>query len=240
MRYITGTSGFSLIIDIGDDMDIKLKVNESTVDAFLALPPEGRGPGVLVLHAWWGLNPFFKEVCVNLAEQGFVTLAPDLNNGQVAKTVDEAKVLMEKRDDQSTGDVVMAAKDFLLAHPACKNEKLGVVGFSMGGAWSIILAAYAPEEVAATVLFYGNGESNFSKIKSKVMGHFSDVDEWEPLEGVQQLEKALQIAGVETTFHYYPGKRHWFVESNRPEYDPAAAALAWKRTFDFLTANLTG
>ncbi len=220
-------------------MDIKLKVNESTVDAVLALPPKGQGPGVLVLHAWWGLNPFFKEVCNNLAEQGFVTLAPDLNKRQVANTVEEAKALMEKRDFEFTGDTVMAAKDFLLAHPACTKEKLGVVGFSMGGAWSIILAAYAPEQVATTVLFYGNGEADFSKIKSKVMGHFSDIDEWEPLEGVQQLEKALQAAGVETTFHYYPGKKHWFVETNRPEYDLTSADLAWMRTFDFLKANLS-
>ena len=222
-------------------MDIKLKVNESTVDAVLALPPEGQGPGVLVLHAWWGLNPFFKEVCNNLAEQGFVTLAPDLNNGQVAKTVDEAKVLMEKRDDQSTGDIVMAAKDFLLAHPACKNEKLGVVGFSMGGAWSIILAAYAPEQVAATVLFYGNGRGRF--LQDQIQG-----------DGALQRRGRVGTSGRGTATGESPagcrrgndlsllsGKTALVRgNSTAPNTIRLPLTLAWKRTFDFLKANLTG
>ena len=113
--------------------EIQLDVNGQPVNAYLAAPESG-GPGVLVLHAWWGLKPFFKQICDRLAEEGFTALAPDLRKGVVAETIGAAKELMEKSDDQFAGDVVMAAKDYLLAHSA--GEKIGVIGFSMGAAWS--------------------------------------------------------------------------------------------------------
>ncbi|MEI7847370.1 MAG: dienelactone hydrolase family protein, partial [Chloroflexota bacterium] len=108
-------------------MDILLNVNGKLVTANLALPASGKGPGVLVLHAWWGLNPFFKSLCAQLAEQGFVVLAPDLNNGEVVQQVAEAEALMERRDYQFIDEIVLAAKDFLLSHPACASQKLGIV-----------------------------------------------------------------------------------------------------------------
>ena len=215
--------------------EIKLDVHGKPVDAYLA-SPAGGGPGVLVLHAWWGLKPFFKQVCDSLAEQGFVALAPDMRNGQIAETIEAAKELMEKSDNQVIGDIVMAAKDYLLAHSA--GEKIGVVGFSMGAAWSLVVASYGPDKIAATVLFYGIGEAEFSKVKSKILGHFSDNDEWEPMEGVRWMEQSLKDAGVDATLHIYPKVAHWFVEDDRPEYDSVAASLAWERTFEFLKKNL--
>ena len=85
--------------------EIQLNVNEKKVNAYLAVPENG-GPGVLLLHAWWGLKPFFKQVCDRLAGQGFTVLAPDLRDGQIATTIDEAKALMEKSDNQFVGDTV--------------------------------------------------------------------------------------------------------------------------------------
>src|SRR5215510_7712704 len=92
--------------------EIKLDVNGKPVNAYLASPAAG-GPGVLVLHAWWGLKPFFKQVCDQLAEQGFTALAPDMRDGKIAKSIDEAKELMAKSDGQFVGDTMMAAKDYL-------------------------------------------------------------------------------------------------------------------------------
>lgn len=214
--------------------EIKLDVNGKKVNAYLAAPEKG-GPGVLVLHAWWGLKPFFKEVCDRLAEQGFVALAPDLREGKIAKTIDEAKELMEKSDGQLVGDTVMAAKEHLRG---MVNGKIGIVGFSMGGAWALITAAYKPEQIAAIVLFYGNEGVDYSKVTAKVMGHYSDNDEWEPNEFVENTFAEFKKAGVDATLHIYPGVAHWFVEEDRPEYDPAAASLAWERTVEFLKKNL--
>ena len=214
--------------------EIKLDVNGQPVNAYLAAPENG-GPGVLVLHAWWGLKPFFKQVCDRLAEQGFVALAPDMRNGQIAETIDAAKELMEKSDGQLVGDTAMAAKDYLRN---LVNGKIGVIGFSMGGAWALVLASHKPEEIAAIVLFYGNEGVEYEKITAKVMGHYSDNDEWEPNEYVEKTFGALESAGVDATLHIYPGVAHWFVETDRPEYDSAAASLAWDRTFEFLKKNL--
>jgi carboxymethylenebutenolidase len=215
--------------------EIKLAVNGKTVDAYFA-SPAGGGPGVLVLHAWWGLKPFFKQVCDRLAEQGFTAFAPDLRNGEIAATIEAAKELMQKSDDQFIGDTVMTAKDYLLSH--AEGEKIGVIGFSMGAAWALIAASYDPDKIGAAVLFYGIGEADFGKVKSKILGHFSDNDEWEPMEGVRWLEQSLKEAGVDATLQIYPGVAHWFVETDRPEYDSAAAQLAWDRTFRFLKENL--
>ena len=217
--------------------EIKLDVNGKSANAYLASPTEGSGPSVLVLHAWWGLKPFFKQVCDQLAEHGFTALAPDLYQGRIANTIDEAKALLEKRDFELMGDTVKAAKNQLVSLRA--GEPIGVIGFSMGAAWSLVVAAHE-SDVSAVVLFYGVEGADFHQVKAKVLGHYAEVDEWEPLEGVRSIEQDMKKAGVDVTFHFYPGVGHWFVETDRPEYDSAAASLAWDRTFEFLHESLKG
>jgi carboxymethylenebutenolidase len=107
----------------------------------------------------------------------------------------------------------------------------------MGSGWSLAVAENNPN-VSAAVLFYGAGEADFSKVKAKVLGHFAEVDEWEPLEYVQGMEAGMKAAGVDVTLHTYPKVAHWFVEEDRPEYDSASALLAWSRTYEFLRKNL--
>jgi len=213
--------------------EIKLNVNGKSVNGYLAA---GGGPGILLLHAWWGLKPFFRQVCDQLAEQGFTVFAPDLFDGQLAKTIDEAKELAQGSDSQAIGDVVMAAKDHLLT---LTKNKIGVLGFSFGAAWSLVAAAHDPESIVATSLFYGAyPDMDFSKVKSKILGHFCEMDEWEPIEGVREMESNMRSAGVNATLHFYPKVGHWFMESDRPEYDSASAQLAWDRTFEFFKDNL--
>jgi carboxymethylenebutenolidase len=214
--------------------DIQLDVNGKSANAYVASPERG-GPGVLVLHAWWGLKPFFKQVCDQIAEQGFIALAPDLYQGRLANTIDEAKALLEKRDFELMGETVEAATNHLSS--LCGGKPIGVLGFSMGAAWALAVAAHE-SDVAAAVLFYGINEVDFSKVNSKILGHYSDSDEWEPLDGMRAMEQDMKKAGVDATFHIYPKVGHWFVETDRPEYDSAAAQLAWDRTFKFLKKTL--
>ena len=214
--------------------EIQLKVNDQSANAYLASPKDG-GPSILVLHAWWGLKPFFKQVCDQLAEHGYTVLAPDLYQGDIATTIDKAKVFHEKHENEFMGDIVKAAKDYLMSLQP--GKPIGVMGFSMGAAWSMIVAAKEPN-VSTVVLFYGAYAPDLSQMKAKVLGHFAEVDEWEPLDGIKGFEKDLQTAGVDVTLHIYPEVAHWFVEADRPEYDPAAASLAWERTFEFLKKNL--
>ena len=213
--------------------EFNLQVNDTTARAYLAAPENG-GPGVLVLHAWWGLKPFFKQVCDQLAEQGFTALAPDYYQGRVAATIEEAKAMLEQRDEELMGDTIKTAHDHLAAQT---SQPIATLGFSMGASWALLVAANEPD-VAATVMFYGAGEADYSQLKAKVLGHFSDVDEWEPLEWVRKMEADMKSAGVDVTLHIYPGAAHWFIEADRPEYDSASASLAWSRTYVFLKENL--
>jgi len=214
--------------------NIQLKVNDKIANAYLASPETG-GPGVLVFHAWWGLKPFFKQVCDQLAKQGFTALAPDLYQGRIATTIDEAKALREQRDSELMGDIVKVAKGYLTSLRA--GKPIGVLGFSMGADWSLNVAENNPD-VSAAVLFYGAGEADFSKVKAKILGHYSETDEWEPLEYVRAMEADMKTAGLDVTLHIYPKAGHWFVEEDRPEYDSASALLAWSRTYEFLRKNL--
>jgi len=217
--------------------NILLKVKNESVNAYLA-SPEKSGPGIFVLHAWWGLKPFFKEFCDRLAGQGFIAFAPDLRNGQIANSIDEAKTLMEKSDRQFVGETVKAARDYLFSLPNRKGEKVGVIGFSMGASWSLDVALRDPDKIAATVLYYGTDNVDFHKVKSKIMGHYGDHDGWEPMEEILAMETSMKAAGVDVILHFYPMVGHWFVEEDRPEYDPSAAKLAWERTLEFLKINL--
>jgi carboxymethylenebutenolidase len=215
--------------------DVTFDVKGQATAGYLALPAVPDAPGVIVLHAWWGLNQTFKSLCDRLAAEGFAAFAPDLKNGEIATTVDEAKQQMLQNETEQLYPVVMAALDFFRDQPGVRKGPLSVIGFSMGAAWSLVLASERPQDIGRVVLFYGNYEGmDVSNIRADVLGHFSDIDEWEPLEGVRATETALQEAGRKPTFHIYPNKSHWFFEPDRPEYDPQSADLAWKRTLEFL------
>ena len=216
--------------------EIKLEANGKPLNAYL-VSPSGGGPGVLVLPSWFGLKPYFKQICHRLAEQGYTALGLDYYDGRVGTTIDEAQVLQEnvESDLDAMGAMVKTAKDHLVS--LRKGKPVAIVGFSMGTDWAVITAANEPD-VAATVLFYGGWSGDFSKMKSRVLVHYAETDEWFPFDRAKDMTQAMKDAGVEVTFHIYPGTAHWFMEEDRPEYDPAAASLAWKRTLDFLRESL--
>jgi carboxymethylenebutenolidase len=218
--------------------DLTYDAGGRTAGAHLALPEGGTGPGVLVLHAWWGLTPFFKELCGRLAEAGYVALAPDMFEGGTAQTVEEAEVLLRGADHARIEEVVLGALAQLRAQPGVQGGQAGVLGFSFGAAHALVLSAQAPEQVAAVALFYGVYEVDFTHPRAAFLGHFAEQDDFEPLEGVRSLEEALRAAGRDVTFHVYPEAAHWFFEENRPEYRPEHARLAWERTLAFLAQHL--
>lgn len=214
--------------------DLTFDVNGQATAGYLALPSQPDAPGVFVLHAWWGLNPIFKKLCDRLAAEGFAAFAPDLNSGRVAKTIDEAKQVMEELNGRRKYDVVTAAPDFLKDQPGVRKEPFSVIGFSMGAAWSLVLAGERPEDIRKIVMFYGAGEAEYTKLKADVLGHFAEKDEWEDEKYIHAMQNDMQAAGLKTIFHFYPNTSHWFFEEDRPEFNAEAAELAWMRTLEFL------
>ena len=217
---------------------VEFKTEGGPGKGYLASPEKPRG-GVLVLHAWWGLNDFFKSFANRLASQGFLALGPDLYDGPLATSVDEAKELHSKVADDRVKQIVLGATDYLRLDPSISGAKIGVVGFSMGAAWSLLLSTLKPETVGAVVVFYGSYSIDFSKAEASFLGHFAPEDEWEPIGDVRATEEKIRGAGRDVAFHFYPGTKHWFVEENRPvEYNRDASDLAWKRTLEFLDKKL--
>jgi carboxymethylenebutenolidase len=221
------------------------QVDGTTISAYLAEPAQGSGPGVLVLHAWWGLTQPFRQVCDQLAAAGFVALAPDLYHGQTAATVEEAQALgtaLDQDVERVRGDIAGAVQ-VLHQHTASNlaggRGELALVGFSLGGAYALDLSVSLAEQIAAVVTFYASYPGlDYRSAQAAYLCHFAEDDPFEPAESVAQMEQELQAAGRPVTVYTYPGTKHWFFEDNRPEYDAEAAQLAWERTIQFLHERL--
>jgi len=208
-------------------------------NGYLVLPESNKGTGVLVLHAWWGLNDFFKGFCERLAKEGFVVLAPDLYHGRTATTIDEAKQLRSKLNQKQVSTDILSAVEQLLALPAVTSTSLGAIGFSLGGHWALWLSLAKPEFISAVTVFYGTKNADYSQAQAAYLGHFAESDEWVATSGVKKLEKSLRTANRPATFYVYEGTGHWFFEKDRKEaYNAKAAELAWKRTLEFLQKQL--
>jgi carboxymethylenebutenolidase len=209
---------------------------------YIAIPKSGSGRGVLVLHSWWGLNPFFKGLCDRFSDNGFVALAPDLYGGKVASTVEAAKALRAKATAtrrEPAYKMLTAAINHLSRHEAVTTTQVAIVGFSMGGHWALWLAQRSELPIAATVIFYAARNGDFTRSGSRFLFHFAENDEWVSAASKSKLRKSLEAAGRYARYCDYPGTQHWFFESNlRDAFHREAAASAWKRTIAFLDEEL--
>jgi carboxymethylenebutenolidase len=223
----------------------EFQADRRTISAYLAEPSHGSGPGVLVLHAWWGLTEPFRQVCDRLAEAGFVALAPDLYHGKTTASVEEAQALSEALDHDVArwrGDIagaVQVLRQHTATHLANGRGKLALIGFSLGGAYALDTSVTLAKEIAAVVTFYDSYPGlDYRRASAAYLCHCAEDDRFLPTEKVAQMEQELQAAGRPVTVYTYPGTKHWFFEENRPEYDAEAARVAWERTIEFLHQQL--
>src|SRR4029077_5125892 len=167
---------------------VDFKANGSTTQGCLAAPDSGGGPGVIVIQEWWGLVDHIKGVADRFAAEGFVALAPDLYHGKLAKSPDEAgKLMMALRIDEAEKDLRGAA-EFLLNHDATTGDKVGTVGFCMGGALSLYAASKNPK-VGACVVFYGghpNVKPDLPNLQAPVLGLYAGRDGFVTPESVRE------------------------------------------------------
>ena len=198
--------------------------------------PDGAAVGVVVLHAWWGLNDDVIRYADRLADQGFAVLAPDMFRGQVATTADDAERLSQEGDAGIAGDVAWAAIDRLAAD--LPDAPIAVLGWSFGAAYAIWAPSLRPR-VKATVAYYGAWVDDFiSDADAPLIGHFAETVPFTSDEDVRALEAAYTRSGREIVTYRYPGTEHWFAEPSRPEYRAEAAELAFERTVRFLRERL--
>ncbi len=218
-----------------------------SVQGYLAEPPSPQGaPGVVVIQEWWGLNDQIRGVADRYAEQGFRALVPDLYRGKSTVEAAEAEHLMTNLNfGDAAGQDVRGAVQTLNAGG---SAKVGVTGYCMGGALTLLAAVHVPE-VDAAVVFYGYPPLEYvdaGKIKAPLMGHWGTRDVIFAIAGVDALESKLQAAQVEYDFHRYDAQ-HAFCNETQVgdkkllpvvEYEPEAARLAWQRTLSFFERHL--
>lgn len=220
--------------------EVEFAANGGTAKGYLA-EPDGEGPGLVVLHEWWGLDDSMRNMADRFAGEGFVTLVPDLFHGDSTEQPDEAEQqLMALNMDQAVKDMRGAVKHVL------ENEKcdgsVGAVGFCAGGGLSVWAASEIPEVGAAVTYYYvmPHGKPDFSKIGAPVLGHFGTEDEFIPPDDAKALEAEMQEAGVEAAFEYYEGAGHAFANDHDRlgTYNEGHAKQAWDRTVGFLKEKL--
>ncbi len=221
---------------------VTYKSGDETVTGQL-FTPAGKGPfpGLVVIHEWWGLNDWVNEQASKLADQGYVTLAVDLYRGKVAKTQDEAHELMRGVPQDRAQKDLLAAFDYLAQQPSVKKDKIGSIGWCMGGGYSLDLSLAQPK-IAATVINYGHlvSESDtVQKVKAPILGIFGGQDRGIPVDSVRKFEKDLKAQGKSVDIVIYDDAGHAFENPNNKDgYRAADAQDAWNKTIAFLARNL--
>ena len=220
--------------------------NGDSAEGYLALPPGGSGPGVIVIQEWWGLVPHVRDLAERFAAEGFVALAPDLYHGTTTTEPDEAmKLLMGLAMDRAAKDIGGAA-GYLADRPEATGGGIGAVGFCMGGSLALWSATLSPRIVAAVGFYPAVPWERMSPTWSSYDGktavlHAAEGDGGAQADGIQQAKGAIEAAGGTVEVYDYPGTEHAFFNDTRPEvYDAKASELAWDRTLAAFRARLAG
>lgn len=218
-------------------------VNGAEVKGYLSQPKgaEGPIPGIIVIHEWWGLNDNIRSMTDQLAGQGYRALAVDLYDGKSASTPDEAQTLMRAAMERSrdlTENLMQA-----YAYLSDKGQNVGTIGWCFGGGWSLATALALPDEIDATVIYYGRlvtDESELQKLQMPILGFFGADDNGIPVDSVHAFESALHSLGKDATIIVYPGAAHAFANPSGTNYKPEPAKDAWTKTLAFFAKNLKG
>jgi carboxymethylenebutenolidase len=222
---------------------IEYASNGSHAQGYVASSDQG-GPGVIVIQEYWGLVDQIKRTCDRFAAEGFTALAPDLYHGTKVPLTepDEAAKEMMALSMDVTAKELNGAVDELVRRTG--RDRVGVIGFCMGGGLALVLATQRPDAVAAVVSAYGlipwpDATPDYSNLTARVLGHFGENDDFFTPDAARQLESQLTQLGKDATFYTYEGVSHAFFNEDRPEvYNAEAAALLWDRSVAFFRETL--
>ena len=222
--------------------DVSYKSGDETVKGIL-YTPSGNGPypAVIVIHEWWGLNDWIKEEASKLADQGYVTLAIDLYRGKVATTPEQAHEIMRGVPEDRAKRDLEAAFHYLQSQSNVKKNKIGAIGWCMGGGYSLDLALEEPE-LAADVINYGHLATDpaaLKKINAPILGLFGAQDQGIPPDDVKKFGEQLDKMGKKADFTIYPDAGHAFENPNNTNgYRPKDAEDAWNKIVRFFASTL--
>ena len=213
------------------------------VEGYLVRPKQSRGrlPGLIVIHEWWGLNDNVRDEAARLAAEGYVVLAVDLYAGKVA-TEPPAAMKLSQQLTASPGpaeDNLRAAYAYL--EKVEKAPRIGTLGWCLGGRWSLRTALLFPDQVDATVIYYGTlkaDEAELARLQMPILGLFASKDRVVPAATVTAFEATMKRLGKDVDIHMYEGAEHGFANPSGTVYEPRAAEDSWRLTTAFLREHL--
>jgi carboxymethylenebutenolidase len=197
-------------------------------------------PAVVMIHEWWGLNDHIKDMADELASEGYVVLAADLYNGEVAADPNRARELSSsvRENPEEAISNLQSAVQYLASLPNVNSSRIASFGWCFGGGQSLQLALNSEQNpLAATVMYYGNlvnDTNELSKINWPVLGVFGDQDQSIPVESVNAFEQALNETGITNEIYLYSGVGHAFANPSGDNYAPEETVDAWEKTLAFL------
>jgi carboxymethylenebutenolidase len=212
------------------------------VQGILAEPRgDSRVGGLVVMHEWWGINDQIAQTCERFADVGFLALAPDLYHGKRPETPHHASSLSISLNRDQAMQEIDAAADYLRLHPRC-NEKIGVTGFCLGGAFTFGCAIQLPG-FAAAVPFYGvpripKGE--YAKARVPIQAHFARTDDWAKVSDAEEIQRTVRAGGGSMDLFVYEAGHAFMRATDKHVYHQESATLAWGRAVEFLKAHLGG
>ena len=228
-----------------------VKIDDDEMRMYLGLPERsGPSPGVIVIHGQSGLEEFIQETTRMLARQGYAAVAPDLFHRDGPDCKDDGPTRRARLRDATIIEDVNAAARFLKSHRLVDRNRLGIVGFCMGGRVVYLMAGASPD-LKAGVMYYGSntmtalgdGPSPFERTREigcPIQGHFGEDDKNPSPEDMRKLDAELSRWGKVHEFHSYAGAAHSFANTGSANYRPEAAAASWPRTLDFFSRHLLG
>jgi carboxymethylenebutenolidase len=198
-------------------------------------------PAIIVIHEWWGLNDNVRAMADRLAGEGYIVLAVDLFGGASATAPEQARQQMLRvvENPQAANENMRQAYEFV--NSTAGAPRIGSLGWCFGGGWSLNAAMLFPDELDATVIYYGqvtDDEQKLRPINSPILGLFGAQDQGITVESVQNFEAALERLRKNYDIHIYPGADHAFANPTGTAYNAAAAEDAWQRTVEFLNLHL--
>lgn len=205
---------------------------------YLVAPDAGEGRGVLVLGSWYGLGAGLRGICDELADLGYVALAPDLvGAGRTTTDATVAREWLAERDMDAVADLVRSSALLLRDATVTPDAPIGVLGLQMGASWALWLASRFSELVGAVSFFYGIQDVDHLDLSCAVQGHFAEHDELVDDDHKTLLSAALHLECDDVECFDYPGTHSGFLEPG-PHHDPDAAALAFARTTAWFDTHL--